>query len=198
MSGSTVAVRIPGGELELRLPLPGLYNVYNALAAVAAALELGIEPERIAGSLAAMRGAFGRVETVAVEAKSVSILLIKNPAGANEVLRTLGLEAERVEARPLDRPQRPDRRRPRRLLGLGRRLRAAGGRRAAGDLRRHAGAGDGAAAEVRGVAGGRDRGRGRRSSGRWTGRLPRLPGGSSPCLRIRLSWNCTRCSPLGG
>jgi UDP-N-acetylmuramyl tripeptide synthase len=95
MSGSTVAVRIPGGELELRLPLPGLYNVYNALAAVAAALELGIEPERIAGSLAATRGAFGRVETVAVESKSVSILLIKNPAGANEVLRTLGLEADR-------------------------------------------------------------------------------------------------------
>jgi lipid II isoglutaminyl synthase (glutamine-hydrolysing) len=93
MSGSTVAVRIPGGRLELRLPLPGLYNVYNALAAVAAALELEIEAERIAGSLAATRGAFGRVETVAVDEKPVSILLIKNPAGANEVLRTLALEA---------------------------------------------------------------------------------------------------------
>ncbi len=95
MSGSTVAVRIPGGELELRLPLPGLYNVYNALAAVAAAIELGIEPERISGSLAAIRGAFGRVETIAIGPRSVSILLIKNPAGANEVLRTLGLEADR-------------------------------------------------------------------------------------------------------
>ncbi len=93
MSGSTVALRIPGGELELELPLPGLYNVYNALAAVAAALELGIDPPRIAAALADMRGAFGRVETVAVGAKSVSILLIKNPAGANEVLRTLKLEA---------------------------------------------------------------------------------------------------------
>ena len=93
MSGSTVAVRVPGGELELELPLPGLYNVYNALAAVAAALELGIDPPRIAAALAGMRGAFGRVETVAVGAKSVSILLIKNPAGANEVLRTLKLEA---------------------------------------------------------------------------------------------------------
>jgi lipid II isoglutaminyl synthase (glutamine-hydrolysing) len=93
MSGSTVAVRVPGGELELSLPLPGLYNVYNALAAAAAAMELRIEAERIPGSLAAMRGAFGRVETVAVGVKSVSILLIKNPAGANEVLRTLKLEA---------------------------------------------------------------------------------------------------------
>ncbi len=93
MRGSTVELRIPGGELELELPLPGLYNVYNALAAVAAALELGIEPHRIAAALAAMRGAFGRVETVAVGEKSVSILLVKNPAGANEVLRTLKLEA---------------------------------------------------------------------------------------------------------
>jgi lipid II isoglutaminyl synthase (glutamine-hydrolysing) len=93
MGGSTVELRIPGGELRLDLPLPGLYNVYNALAAVAAALELGIEPARIGPSLAAARGAFGRVETVEVSEKSVSILLVKNPAGANEVLRTLKLEA---------------------------------------------------------------------------------------------------------
>ncbi len=60
---------------------------------MAAAFELGIDPPRIAAALAGMRGAFGRVETIAVGAKSVSILLIKNPAGANEVLRTLKLEA---------------------------------------------------------------------------------------------------------
>ena len=84
----------------------------------------------------------------------VSILLIKNPAGANEVLRTLILEDG--AARPLDRAQRPDRRRPRRLLDLGRRLRGARGPRPARDLQRHARGGDGAAAEVR-----RDRGRAR-------------------------------------
>jgi lipid II isoglutaminyl synthase (glutamine-hydrolysing) len=93
MRGSSVAVRTPGGELAIDLPLPGLYNVYNALAAIAAALELGIAPERIAPALEGMRGAFGRVETVAVGGKKISILLVKNPAGANEVLRTLKLEA---------------------------------------------------------------------------------------------------------
>jgi lipid II isoglutaminyl synthase (glutamine-hydrolysing) len=93
MDGSSVSVRTPAGELAIELPLPGLYNVYNALAAVAAALELGIAPQRVAAALAAMRGAFGRVETVEVGAKEVSILLVKNPAGANEVLRTLRLEA---------------------------------------------------------------------------------------------------------
>ena len=93
MEGSTSTVRVPGGEIELKLPLPGLYNVYNALGAVAAGLKLGVAPERIATALAETRAAFGRVETIPVAGTAVSILLIKNPAGANEVLRTLRLEA---------------------------------------------------------------------------------------------------------
>jgi lipid II isoglutaminyl synthase (glutamine-hydrolysing) len=97
MRGSSLAIRTPAGELEVELPLPGLYNAYNALAAIAAALQLGIAPERIGPALEAMRGAFGRVETVAIDSKQVSILLVKNPAGTNEVLRTLALEAESGE-----------------------------------------------------------------------------------------------------
>ena len=93
MRGSTMVVRTPAGPLTVELPLPGLYNVYNALAAITAGLELGVAPERVAPALGEMRGAFGRVETVDVGAKPVSILLIKNPAGTNEVLRTLRLEA---------------------------------------------------------------------------------------------------------
>jgi lipid II isoglutaminyl synthase (glutamine-hydrolysing) len=93
MGGSRSTVRTPAGEIQLRLPLPGLYNVYNALGAVAAGLRLGVAPERITAALGGMRAAFGRVETIAVAGKPVSILLIKNPAGANEVLRTLRLEA---------------------------------------------------------------------------------------------------------
>jgi lipid II isoglutaminyl synthase (glutamine-hydrolysing) len=94
MEGSAATVRVPGGEIEVELPLPGLYNVYNALAAIAAALRLGVEPQRIAASLRDMRAAFGRVETIAVgDGRSLAILLIKNPAGANEVLRTLKLES---------------------------------------------------------------------------------------------------------
>jgi lipid II isoglutaminyl synthase (glutamine-hydrolysing) len=93
MEGSRTTVSTPAGEIELELPLPGLYNVYNALAAVAAGLALDIAPARIAASLSEFKAAFGRVETIAVAGKPVSILLIKNPAGANEVLRTLRLEA---------------------------------------------------------------------------------------------------------
>jgi UDP-N-acetylmuramyl tripeptide synthase len=93
MSGSRSTVATPAGEIELELPLPGLYNVYNALAAVAAGLRLGVAPQRIAAALSQMRAAFGRVETIEVGGVAVSILLVKNPAGANEVLRTLSLEA---------------------------------------------------------------------------------------------------------
>jgi lipid II isoglutaminyl synthase (glutamine-hydrolysing) len=93
MSGSSVTIRTPAGELAVELPLPGLYNVYNALAAIAAALELGIDPGLVSTGLGEMRGAFGRVETVAIGDKRASILLVKNPAGTNEVLRTLKLEA---------------------------------------------------------------------------------------------------------
>jgi UDP-N-acetylmuramyl tripeptide synthase len=97
MDGSRSRIRTPSGEIELELPLPGLYNVYNALAAVAAGIRLGVAPQRIAAALSEMRAAFGRVETIEVGGVPVSILLIKNPAGANEVLRTLRLEAEEGE-----------------------------------------------------------------------------------------------------
>ncbi len=93
MRGSRVTVRTPAGEIRLQLPLPGLYNVYNALGAVAAGLRLGVSPARIADSLREFKSAFGRVETVEIAGKAVSMLLIKNPAGTNEVLRTLRLEA---------------------------------------------------------------------------------------------------------
>jgi lipid II isoglutaminyl synthase (glutamine-hydrolysing) len=94
MSGSRIEVTTPEGDLEVDLPLPGLYNVYNALAAITAGLRSGVPLATIGEGLAATRAVFGRVETIEVQGKPVSILLIKNPAGANEVLRTLSLERE--------------------------------------------------------------------------------------------------------
>ncbi len=102
MRGSRIRVRAGSTELVVDLPLPGLYNVYNALAALAAAPRLGIGLEDAARALGSMEAVFGRVETIDVGPTGVSILLIKNPAGANEVLRTLLLEADGAEAAPLD------------------------------------------------------------------------------------------------
>ncbi|HEY8465889.1 MAG TPA: MurT ligase domain-containing protein [Solirubrobacterales bacterium] len=93
MRGARFALESPWGSANVTLPLPGLYNVYNALAALTAALRLGVPLEVAVEALARVEAAFGRVETIAVGERSLSILLIKNPAGANEVLRTLALEA---------------------------------------------------------------------------------------------------------
>jgi UDP-N-acetylmuramyl tripeptide synthase len=89
---ASFTLQTPSGVAEVALALPGLYNVYNALAAAAMAtsLEIGL-PEIVAG-LEATKAAFGRAETVHVGGREMQILLVKNPAGANEVLRTLALE----------------------------------------------------------------------------------------------------------
>jgi lipid II isoglutaminyl synthase (glutamine-hydrolysing) len=92
MKGSEVEMRTPDGPMEVRLPLPGLYNVYNALAAAASAFALGAGAEHVRAGLEETAAVFGRVETIPIGGRSVSILLVKNPAGANEVLRTLMLE----------------------------------------------------------------------------------------------------------
>ena len=116
---------------------------------------LGVPIDASSPPLGAVEAVFGRVETIEVAGQPLSILLIKNPAGANEVLRTLAQEARARSGRPdrrLARAQRPDRRRPRRLLDLGRRLRAARRARRHDHLRRHPRGRDGAAAQVRGLA----------------------------------------------
>ena len=87
----------PAGSRHVELPLPGLYNVYNALGAAALCLALGAQLETVVAGLEAVEPAFGRAETLDLGGRPTSILLIKNPAGANEVLRTLALEGERLD-----------------------------------------------------------------------------------------------------
>jgi len=87
----------PAGSARVELPLPGLYNVYNALGATALCLALGAPLDAIVAGLEAVAPAFGRAETVELGGRPTSILLVKNPAGANEVLRTLALEGDRLD-----------------------------------------------------------------------------------------------------
>ena len=86
--GTNVLLRTPTGEREVKLKLPGLYNVYNALSAAAVAGEMGIGIEEISRGLAQFAGAFGRVERVQAGNREAFLLLIKNPVGFNEILRT--------------------------------------------------------------------------------------------------------------
>jgi UDP-N-acetylmuramyl tripeptide synthase len=90
--GARFTLRTEQGSAPVALPLPGLYNVYNALGAAALGAALGAPLGDVVAGLEAVSPAFGRAETVRVGGRELAILLVKNPAGANEVLRTLVLE----------------------------------------------------------------------------------------------------------
>ncbi|MGB3634520.1 MAG: Mur ligase family protein [Rubrobacteraceae bacterium] len=96
--GSSFQLGIPDAKLEVEIKLPGLYNVYNALAAATVALEAGVGPEDVVRGLKEFGGAFGRVERIQAGGKEAFLLLIKNPVGFNEILRTFvtGGEAKNV------------------------------------------------------------------------------------------------------
>jgi UDP-N-acetylmuramyl tripeptide synthase len=79
----------PSGVQRVRLGVPGLYNVYNALAAASLALSLGSTLEEIVSGLESFSAAFGRFERITIGDRGLLMLLIKNPAGANEAVRTI-------------------------------------------------------------------------------------------------------------
>ncbi|CAN5699635.1 MurT ligase domain-containing protein [soil metagenome] len=86
--GCSFLLGIPDAQLQVEIKLPGLYNVYNALAAAAVALEAGVDPDFVVRGLGEFGGAFGRVERVQAGDREAFLLLIKNPVGFNEILRT--------------------------------------------------------------------------------------------------------------
>jgi UDP-N-acetylmuramyl tripeptide synthase len=80
---------VPEGSRRVELRVPGLYNVYNALAAAGLARALGASLDEVVAGLQGFSAAFGRFERIPIGDRSLLVLLIKNPAGANEVVRTL-------------------------------------------------------------------------------------------------------------
>lgn len=89
LNGSTFTIDLGGASAHVDLAVPGLYNVYNALAAAALAHACGASAADIAAGLGAFSAAWGRFERIPTSDRTVLLLLIKNPAGANEVVRTL-------------------------------------------------------------------------------------------------------------
>jgi lipid II isoglutaminyl synthase (glutamine-hydrolysing) len=89
LDGVDFTLAAPDGEQRVRLSVPGLYNVYNALAAASLAIALGTPLEDVQDGLERFGGAFGRFERIAVGERRLLLLLVKNPAGANEAIRTL-------------------------------------------------------------------------------------------------------------
>ncbi|HUC20958.1 MAG TPA: MurT ligase domain-containing protein, partial [Candidatus Polarisedimenticolaceae bacterium] len=88
-------ITTPKTRLEANLQLPGLYNIYNALAAAAVASGVvGLPPADISRSLHSVQAAFGRVEKITLGSKTIYLLLVKNPTGFNQIIQTFLLQKQ--------------------------------------------------------------------------------------------------------
>lgn len=91
---SKIKIDFEGKSYEFRVNLIGLYNAYNALGAISAALFLGIDVEYINDALSTYKSIFGRAEKRVINGHQALIQLIKNPTGASEVLKTIDLSSQ--------------------------------------------------------------------------------------------------------
>ncbi|HEY3992079.1 MAG TPA: MurT ligase domain-containing protein [Ktedonobacteraceae bacterium] len=84
-----VTLSTPAGELELEIPLPGVHNVYNAAAAVGAALAAGFPKEKLPSALAKLQPAFGRLEEIKAGDQTIYLAFVKNPTSFNLIMRLI-------------------------------------------------------------------------------------------------------------
>ncbi len=89
IAGAEFRLRASEGEVRIMTTLPGTYNIHNVLAAAACCLHLQVPLEAVARGVQSFAPAFGRAEHVRVGGREAILLLAKNPAGFNEVLRTV-------------------------------------------------------------------------------------------------------------
>ena len=92
-----LTLSLPDATLQTTIPLTGLYNAYNAVAAAAGAVALALEPHVIELGLHSSTAGFGRQERMQVAGRNVQIMLAKNPAGLNQVLRTIAANGSAVD-----------------------------------------------------------------------------------------------------
>jgi UDP-N-acetylmuramyl tripeptide synthase len=90
---SHIKLRTPQGEMKLEIPLPGLHNVYNAAAAIAAATAAGFPLDKVQPALNNIRTAFGRLEKIQAGDKTIYLSFVKNPTSFNLILRLIAQHA---------------------------------------------------------------------------------------------------------
>lgn len=78
-------------QQALKINIGGTYNIYNALAAYSVGRYFDIAPDKIAQALDADEKVFGRQEVIQVGTKAVTLILVKNPVGLNQVFNLISL-----------------------------------------------------------------------------------------------------------
>ena len=86
--GSELVMNVRGEKLLVTVNLPAMYNIYNAAGAVAAVTEMGFPAQAAAEALRSFRCGFGRMERFDL-AGGTRMMLVKNPAGCNQVIEYL-------------------------------------------------------------------------------------------------------------
>lgn len=85
----TVGTAENGEVYSSKVNLPGLYNIYNAMAAVACGHLMNLPVENSVKALGSFECGFGRMETIQAQGKNIQLILVKNPTGFNQVLNHL-------------------------------------------------------------------------------------------------------------
>lgn len=79
-------LRADGDKTVCAPALPGLYNVYNSVGAVAAAVACGVSLKQAAGAAQDFDCGFGRMESFPLGKRGARMILIKNAAAADQTL----------------------------------------------------------------------------------------------------------------
>ena len=79
---------VNGSQYLAEVNLPAMYNIYNAIGAVAAVTEMGLGTEAAISAIADFKCGFGRMEQFDLRGTAgTTMMLVKNPAGCNQVMR---------------------------------------------------------------------------------------------------------------
>ncbi len=89
MDGSGVVLSLKGAKRLMDVNLPAVYNIYNAAGAVAAVTSMGISAETAIQAMGSFQCGFGRMEQFPLGAAGAKMMLVKNPAGCNQVIEFL-------------------------------------------------------------------------------------------------------------
>lgn len=73
--GTQYTLCTAGASLDVAVPIPGMFTVYNSLAAASASAELGIPLQTAADALAGMPGVDGRFELLETRGRDFSLIL---------------------------------------------------------------------------------------------------------------------------
>ena len=89
LDGSSIVVELGGEKHLVEVNLPAMYNIYNAVGAVAAVTAMGLPVQTAIDALATFQCGFGRMEQFKLGKGGAKMMLVKNPAGCNQVIEFL-------------------------------------------------------------------------------------------------------------